>query len=726
MASSGKSNSACVEASSKERKRRKTADNSDDSEMFRVQNSNNAYAALQNMKADDDEDGELPSEPVSGSPKSPEDDGFETPKAAKRKEKKLRSKVMQGKGTHDEIYRILGPNAKAEIKIQMEKYESIGKQMKLKDLSDLVLWLLTDGSKPPPGMATGVSPTWIFVQNKALVNQVVIVLARSLDRITYNNYPDCFPNMLKIFPGDKKLPVTVKAPGTRTKIGSPMHGILHYPIQGGAPKKPVAIPDKVSDEDDKFPPSSFALSLDHLVKHGYPMPPTPSWKELPKDESCPWGAPPKVDTKNFLKTRPRPADVPLVNGKRLLALDCEMCYTTEGLELTRATVIDEHYTVVMDELVKPSNPIRDYNTRFSGITAQMLSKVTTTLAQAREKFLSLVYEDTYLVGHSLENDLVALKVMHERIIDTAVIYGHPRGPPYKPALRHLARSVLGVTIQDGEDGHDSVQDSVSCMKLVKLKMERGPEFGESVDGDSESLFNLLHTSNIPRSCSIVDRALQARMFATGAVDTLPCANDSEVVLKAVKEVLKPTDFIFAQFQDIYSFYADSVHHLNLNEPSLLQALTSNQCHYPIQPPTPLDVKEDPSSSSPDMEDGEVDVSSLKSPRNKTFKGDIPTREDLRRHLSALDERIGNIYESLPRNSMLILATGHGDTSLMKRLTDFKQAAHLQARDKAANAELNGGDTSHQMVYNWTDLHDKALRLVTDRAVSGLAFIGVKK
>jgi len=52
-----------------------------------------------------------------------------------------------------------------------------------------------------------------------------------------------------------------------------------------------------------------------------------------------------------------------VNEQGVYALDCEMCYTTQGLELTRVTIIDEDCKVIYETLVKPQNPIIDYNTR---------------------------------------------------------------------------------------------------------------------------------------------------------------------------------------------------------------------------------------------------------------------------------------------------------------------------------------------------------------------------
>jgi len=91
----------------------------------------------------------------------------------------------------------------------------------------------------------------------------------------------------------------------------------------------------------------------------------------------------------------------------------------------------------------------------------------------QQLFLKFVYEETILVGHSLENDLLALKISHDLIIDTAVLYRHPRGTSHKKALRFLAKKFLAREIQQSANGHDSIEDARATLELALLKIKNG-------------------------------------------------------------------------------------------------------------------------------------------------------------------------------------------------------------------------------------------------------------
>jgi RNA exonuclease 1 len=132
------------------------------------------------------------------------------------------------------------------------------------------------------------------------------------------------------------------------------------------------------------------------------------------------------DYSEFVCTEKRPLEKQ-EGACRVFALDCEMCYTRKGSELARITILDEFENLVYDKLVLPAEEIIDYNTEFSGITSELLENVTVRIEDVQRELLEFIFSDTILVGHSLENDLLALKMCHELVIDTSILFPHPHG-----------------------------------------------------------------------------------------------------------------------------------------------------------------------------------------------------------------------------------------------------------------------------------------------------------
>ena len=145
--------------------------------------------------------------------------------------------------------------------------------------------------------------------------------------------------------------------------------------------------------------------------------------------------------------------------------------------------------------------------------------------------------ETILIGHSLDNDLRALKIIHRRCVDTCVMYPHPRGFPFRQSLKYITKKYLDKDIQsyksskqivkletaaekgseskigDAEaisppvqQGHDSVEDAHAALMLAVLKVNCG-EFlpiTESSDIDNrvslcDHLFTELKALDIGKS-----------------------------------------------------------------------------------------------------------------------------------------------------------------------------------------------------------------------------------
>ncbi|KAJ3488366.1 hypothetical protein NLI96_g2903 [Meripilus lineatus] len=162
-----------------------------------------------------------------------------------------------------------------------------------------------------------------------------------------------------------------------------------------------------------------------------------------------------------------------------VALDCEMIYSTGGMRVARVSVVDSAGKEIFDEIIRMDEGVEviDFNTRFSGITPESYASAVSPLASIRESLDVFINSNTIIIGHALENDLKTLRMIHHRCVDTAVMFPHKLGAPYRRALRDLAKEHLGKTIQRGGGtvGHSSVEDSIATLDLVRWRVLNGPK-----------------------------------------------------------------------------------------------------------------------------------------------------------------------------------------------------------------------------------------------------------
>ncbi|KAK1910064.1 hypothetical protein P3342_008238 [Pyrenophora teres f. teres] len=112
-----------------------------------------------------------------------------------------------------------------------------------------------------------------------------------------------------------------------------------------------------------------------------------------------------------------------------VAIDCEMGTAKTGdSELIRISAID-YFTgeVLVNNLVEPDLPMQNLNTQYSGVTFGQLNRDVRAghclkgKSGAREALWRFVGPDTFIVGHGVNNDLRALRLIHPRVVDSYLV-----------------------------------------------------------------------------------------------------------------------------------------------------------------------------------------------------------------------------------------------------------------------------------------------------------------
>jgi RNA exonuclease 1 len=200
---------------------------------------------------------------------------------------------------------------------------------------------------------------------------------------------------------------------------------------------------------------------------------------------------------------------------QVIAMDCEMCETADpvsGLKdsraLCRISVVDVMTNeVLLDTLVKPAWPVSDYRTWVNGIGEENLESVQFTLRHAQAFMMKLCSEETVIMGHALQNDLAAIRMIHHSVADSAYLFPVKDQPNASISLKDLTKSVLGV---DMPKTHDSVNDTRMSMECLKHWLKHDGKVDSIVREEKATYGSQLFVHRIPKS--VCNESHLSRMF----------------------------------------------------------------------------------------------------------------------------------------------------------------------------------------------------------------------
>ncbi|XP_059620263.1 RNA exonuclease 5-like [Phlebotomus argentipes] len=327
------------------------------------------------------------------------------------------------------------------------------------------------GNQSPDGV-----PRWCHLEKIGKIPQTALVI---LDGLTLNHFIthfDSFGCCKEIFLTrlDTVMPLYRKGQTLQELTEIPIKEVQRDELvkKHGSLEKALEVENFLVEEErieinhnrtveDKFSRLKLLLSPLQMIDSNFPIP------QIPGTSSATW---------NYVFTKDVYA--PVTSQSPMFAMDCEMVMTSFGFtEVVRVSVVNEACESIYETFVRPQRPVIDYKTQFSGVTAQIIENATKTLKDVQEDLKNLLPADAILVGHSLNADLKALRMIHPYVIDTSIIY-NVREDRKSSKLQELTKMFLDETIQSNPLGHDSIEDSIASMKLVKKKLSGGLQFGD--------------------------------------------------------------------------------------------------------------------------------------------------------------------------------------------------------------------------------------------------------
>ncbi|KAF8247002.1 hypothetical protein K440DRAFT_601563 [Wilcoxina mikolae CBS 423.85] len=169
--------------------------------------------------------------------------------------------------------------------------------------------------------------------------------------------------------------------------------------------------------------------------------------------------------------------------RKAVVLDCEMC----GAEFNRSELIllsvVDFFTaeVLINSLVRPLVPVIQWRTQYSGVSEKMMREAVASgnyidgWHNARTLLFQYIDTDTILMGHSLNNDLDQLRLIHQKVIDSSLLI--PKLKSSKHGVQGLSAELLQKQVQrGGRWGHDCLEDTFATRELIIWCLRNPAEF----------------------------------------------------------------------------------------------------------------------------------------------------------------------------------------------------------------------------------------------------------
>ncbi|KAL6827967.1 ribonuclease H-like domain-containing protein [Trichoderma camerunense] len=270
---------------------------------------------------------------------------------------------------------------------------------------------------------------------------------------------------------------------------------------------------------------------------------------------------PRPSLADFQQTPPvQPATI----KRRAVVVDCEMAETTDGSDELVSLYVMDFLTgeTLIDSLVIPSRPITDWRAKIHGINATIMSEAATHQnalhgwAAAREELWKYVDENTILVGQSILFDFEALRLIHMRVVDSAILASEAvfnnkgkkyRKPRRRWGLQELCEKFLGIQIRNGDGIHSNMEDVLAAREVVLQCLLKPEHFKDWADKAREDFWKPKEGSKNQKKKKkkTKEPTHQIAKQAAPALETIEDFYDS-----------LDDDDIFYDFEDARGFYME--------------------------------------------------------------------------------------------------------------------------------------------------------------------------